>query len=154
MLENKTYYKNAVKSESVMFVGPQKMYYLNDLEYKILNAKTIPIDGIEAVWSYKHFILKSKKFCSTNTKGDSARCCNSVAEILSKYYSITEIILIMYKSGKSEALVFCNPLQVETFPGFEKTKSVLRVKGSSETTCIFQSRLIENCKFIKICDDN
>jgi hypothetical protein len=70
MLENKTYYKNAVKCYNVTFVGPHKRYYFNDDDNRLLSGIKIEIDGIDTVWSYKHVLVKNKKFCTV--KGDSA----------------------------------------------------------------------------------
>jgi hypothetical protein len=152
MLENKTYYKNAVKCYNVTFVGPRKRYYFNDDDNRLLSGMKIDIDGIDTVWSYKHVLVKNKKFCTV--KGDSARFCNSFALILSKYYSINEILLINYKSGKREPVVFCSQMQVEVCPGFEHSKTLLKLKGRIEATSIFPLRFIEKCKFITLYDDH
>jgi hypothetical protein len=95
--------------------------------------------------------VKKKKFCST--KDDTARYCNSVALIQGKYYSISQILRIVNKSLTSECIVFCNQLQVELWPGFEATKTVLKVKGQLDTTNVFPCRYLNSTKFCTICDE-
>jgi hypothetical protein len=152
MLENKKFYKNAIKCQNVTLLGSRKLYHLNDLECKMLDDHKIASSGIDKVWSYKHFIVRKKKFCST--KNDTARYCNSVACIDSKYYSISQILHVIHKSGKSEAIVFCYKLQIETWPGFEPTKTIFKVKGQLDTRNVFPCRLITSTKFCTIYDDD
>jgi hypothetical protein len=151
LLENKKFYKNSFKCQNVTLLGARKLYHLNDLECKWLDDHDFVSSEIQRVWSYKHFIVKKKKFCST--KDDTARYCNSVALIQGKYYSIFQILRIVKKSGLSESIVFCNQLQVELWPGFEATKTVLKVKGQLDTTNVFPCRYLTNTKFCTICDE-
>jgi hypothetical protein len=125
---------------------------LNDLECKWLDDHDFVSSEIQRVWSYKHFIVKKKKFCST--KDDTSRFCNSVALIQGKYYSIYQILRIVLKSGLSECIVFCNQLQFDYWPGFEATKTVLKVKGQLDTTTVFPGRYLTNTKFCSIYDDD
>jgi hypothetical protein len=151
MTENKTYYKHSVKCENkVTMVGPRKNITLNDLESKLLSKAGIELQEIDCIWSYKHFFVKGHKFC--NTKGDSERCKNSIALILSKFYSISKILLIYYHAGPPEAIVLCSEIKVTTCPGFDVTKTVLKVTGKSAKTTVFKCEKIEKMKCISIGD--
>ncbi len=67
MLENKKFYKSAFKCQNVMLVGARarELYHLNDLECKWLDDNNFVSSEIHRVWSYKHFIVRKKKFCGT-----------------------------------------------------------------------------------------
>jgi hypothetical protein len=45
-------------------------------------------------------------------------------------------------------------MQVEVCPGFEHSKTLLKLKGRIEATSIFPLRFIEKCKFITLYDDH
>jgi hypothetical protein len=150
MIDKKKFYKHSVKCNNrVTLVGPRKNYTLSEYESRKLSKKEgIETDGIAQIWSYKHFFVKGHKFC--NTLGDSARCKNSIALILSKFYSISKILLITYHTRPAEAVVFCSEIKVSSCAGFEETKFVLKVTGKSTKTSIFRCEMIENLKCITI----
>jgi hypothetical protein len=153
MMQKKTHYKHSFKCDGrVTMVGPRKVYKLNDLESKMLKNHDISNEGISNIWSYKHFFVRQKKFCTI--KGDSLRCCNSIVAVGSKLYRITKALLIIYKNTKSavEPVVFCNEIQAAPCRGFEHKKTVLKVTAHSGNIKIFRCRLIKNMKFISIVD--
>jgi hypothetical protein len=151
MLENKKYYKNSFKCQNVTLVGASKLYHLNDFECKLLDDNNIDSSEIQKVWSYKHFIVRKKKFCST--KNDTARYCNSVTLIQGKYYSIYQILRILYNSGVSECILFCYQMQVDLWPGFEASKTLLKVKGQLDTITVLPCKLVTSTKFCTIYDE-
>jgi hypothetical protein len=118
----------------------------------MLKNHDISNEGISNIWSYKHFFVRQKKFCTI--KGDSLRCCNSIVAVGSKLYRITKALLIIYKNTKSavEPVVFCNEIQAAPCRGFEHKKTVLKVTAHSGNIKIFRCRLIKNMKFISIVD--
>jgi hypothetical protein len=147
LADNKKYYKNSVKCDrGVTLVGPRKEYTLNEIESKMLKAENITIEGIETIWSYKHFFVKGRKFAISNS--DSERCCNSVVNIVGKLFIISKALLVKYSTNSSTPIIFCNEIIGK------HCQTMFKVTGKSRRISIFKCHYIRNVKFITVFDDN
>jgi hypothetical protein len=148
-----TVYKNSYKCDNkVTFVGPRKKYTLNDIESKMMTSQKISAANIDTIWSYKHFFIGRRKFCTT--RGDSKKYCNSIAVINGKFHMVSKALLILYKTGQSLPVVFSNELLVDTISSLKDAKLVFKVNSKSDKISISECKHIYNIKCITIFDEN
>ena len=148
-----TLYKSYFKcSHGVTMVGPRKLYKLTQDECRIITNNNISVDNLDKVWSYKHFFVGKRKFCTT--KGDSKKYCNSVACINGFFHTITQALLFLYENGDALPVVFSNKLTLRELPDLPDTQSVYRVYGQQQRMTATESRYIYNIKCLTIHDEN
>ena len=111
----------------------------------------ISVRNIDKVWSYKHFFVGRRKFCTV--RGDSKKFCNSVAVINGRFHTLSKALLIQYNTGESVPVVFSNELIVDALHYLTQANSVYKVTGQSTKISITNCKYIYNIKCITIYDE-